>query len=90
MFGLSDGIDHSQFMALVMRIGVVGALIAVTAQFARALSESPHLARTPSADISAQNRAYSVARDGNDRTSFSGMTPQTIAARRDVEPAKRL
>ena len=73
MFGLSDGIDRSGFVALMTGIGVAQA-IAAGPGFARVFSETRHLAGAPSGDISDRNRAYSAARDGNDWRSFSGTT----------------
>jgi len=46
MFGLSDGIDHSRFVAVMKRIDVAQSITAEP-WFARVLSEKRHLAGTP-------------------------------------------
>jgi hypothetical protein len=68
MFGFSEGIDYSSLTAVLMRIGVVAEVITL-------ITYSPHLVWYPLSGISARNLAYSVVRDGNRQTSFSGMNP---------------
>jgi hypothetical protein len=91
MFGFSDGIDHSQFMAVVMVTESWRKWRGATAwRRLHALSDRAHLGSIPSGGISGRTRACSVARDGSDRTSFSGTRPGTTAVSCDADVAKPL